>query len=1178
MNFNSSGTSVITRCVRICFFLAVLLLFAGVTHAQSLPTGALAGCTRSGSTYTCNSNIVYPNNTTYTLTGNTAITVSGNFEASQSFTVVTNGFTLTLTVTGNIDLKGSTNLGATVNISSNGSFKTANNAVINGNLSVGGDVDVGTNGTINGNITANGNIKLGNGTVVNGSCNKSPSGGGTCKNNQTITFGAQTTPRTYAVGGTFAINPTATASSGLAVTYSSTTATICTVSGTTVTMTAASGTCTIAANQAGNSTYSAAPQVTQSVVIDPLLLSDWRMDETTAYAGVAGEVTNNVSGGTNGTARRSANNLPLTAAFPGNISGKLCGGVGFNGVNYFEVAGLSSQLSGTASLSFWVNTTQIGTNSSWTSPGVTGVEQGGGGNDIFWGWINATGKMALNKGNTLGAQSTSSINDGTWRHIVLSRNQSTGETKIYVNGVLESTRNSETGLVTTAFSSLGRMLNARNLSGALDEVKVFAPVLSNTQVLSIYANESAGKNWDGSARVCPVSGPHHLEILHASGTGLTCAASTLTVRACADAACTALYTGGVSGTLTATGTPTVNWDGTTGGAAGAGFVIASGASSVTKNVQVASVGTVVFATSSPLSPAASSATTCNFGSPSCTFTASSAGFLFSNTATGNTFTIPPQVAGTATAANAVFLRAVQSASTTAAVCTPAIISQNGVGVTMGYSCNNPSSCQPGSLLTVNATAVPPSGGSVSMNFDANGSSPITLNYADVGQITVTASKSITPTGGTSVTLNGSSNAFVVAPAKFAISGVTAGPIKAGANFAATVTAQTSGSVATPNFGKESIPEGATLTRTKYQPTGTNSVSGTLSGSLGSFNSGEATASALAYTEVGSIDLTATLTSGSYLGSGLTATGNTGSTGAVGAFIPDHFDTTVTPGCGTFTYAGQPFAFTVTARNASNATTLNYDGTVNTSPNFAKVVTLSEGNATGAGSYSFTSLAASNFNQGVASYSVAAATPFSFSLTNQTTALPATTALATPTIKLRAVDTDGVSSNSPSTPTEGTTQIRRGRLRLSNAFGSEKSALSLPLQAQYWTGNTWILNSADSCTSIAPANVALSGYTGAITGTTASAVTLSSGAGNLSLSVPTPANATGSVFVAINLGATTTDVSCLASHPASMGASKAWLRAQNGNCAATYDRDPSASATFGIYVPETKKIFHVREQF
>jgi MSHA biogenesis protein MshQ len=30
--------------------------------------------------------------------------------------------------------------------------------------------------------------------------------------------------------------------------------------------------------------------------------------------------------------------------------------------------------------------------------------------------------------------------------------------------------------------------------------------------------------------------------------------------------------------------------------------------------------------------------------------------------------------------------------------------------------------------------------------------------------------------------------------------------------------------------------------------------------------------------------------------------------------------------------------------------------------------------------------------------------------------------------------------------------------------------------------------------------------------------------------------------------------------------------------ATYDRDPSARATFGIYAPETRKNVHVREQF
>src|SRR6185503_14220935 len=65
----------------------------------------------------------------------------------------------------------------------------------------------------------------------------------------------------------FAIS--ATASSGLAVTFSSTTPGQCSVSGNTVTLIAV-GTCTIAANQAGNGNYNPAPQVTQSFPISPL--------------------------------------------------------------------------------------------------------------------------------------------------------------------------------------------------------------------------------------------------------------------------------------------------------------------------------------------------------------------------------------------------------------------------------------------------------------------------------------------------------------------------------------------------------------------------------------------------------------------------------------------------------------------------------------------------------------------------------------------------------------------------------------------------------------------------------------------------------------------------------------------------------------------------------------------
>lgn len=80
------------------------------------------------------------------------------------------------------------------------------------------------------------------------------------KAGQTITF----TPPTgivFRVGATVALN--ATASSGLAVTFTSTTVAVCSVSGSTATI-AAIGTCTIRAAQIGNATYSAASEVTVS--------------------------------------------------------------------------------------------------------------------------------------------------------------------------------------------------------------------------------------------------------------------------------------------------------------------------------------------------------------------------------------------------------------------------------------------------------------------------------------------------------------------------------------------------------------------------------------------------------------------------------------------------------------------------------------------------------------------------------------------------------------------------------------------------------------------------------------------------------------------------------------------------------------------------------------------------
>jgi MSHA biogenesis protein MshQ len=67
-----------------------------------------------------------------------------------------------------------------------------------------------------------------------------------------------------------------------------------------------------------------------------------------------------------------------------------------------------------------------------------------------------------------------------------------------------------------------------------------------------------------------------------------------------------------------------------------------------------------------------------------------------------------------------------------------------------------------------------------------------------------------------------------------------------------------------------------------------------------------------------------------------------------------------------------------------------------------------------------------------------------------------------------------------------------------------------------------------------------------------------------------------VSLAVNLGATTTDQSCLAAHPSTTGANMAYLRSRNGSCATSYDRDPSARVTFGVYAPETRKVIEIHD--
>lgn len=299
----------------------------------------------------------------------------------------------------------------------------------------------------------------------------------------------------------------------------------------------------------------------------------------------------------------------------------------------------------------------------------------------------------------------------------------------------------------------------------------------------------------------------------------------------------------------------------------------------------------------------------------------------------------------------------------------------------------------------------------------------------------------------------------------------------------------------------------------------------------------------------------------YLADSVDASGKFGcsigneTTVTLGRFRPYAFDTTVMNACGTFTYSGQPFPLKVTAKSAPAGTTTNYGGV------FAKTLTYQDANGS-AGAFAPATLAAGSFVNGVADLTTPAGVSFAF----------AKKLTAPATLKLRVVETsgDGVGS---SVGSEGSTALRSGRLRLSNVFGPATGTLAMAVQTQYWGNGSWILNDADSCTGLAATAFFL---TGGPAGTTAaSAVAIASGKGSLTLTKSTPA--TGSVDVAANLAATGNDQSCLTSHGGT-AANKPWLRSRNGSCAATYDRDPSARASFGIYAPETGKTVHVRELF
>ncbi len=175
---------------------------------------------------------------------------------------------------------------------------------------------------------------------------------------------------------------------------------------------------------------------------------------------------------------------------------------------------LSPTLGTSSSLLFWINTTQVGNDTHYKAPAVTGVEQATAANDINWGYLDSKGHICMAVGDSTLASATV-INDGKWHHIGLSRDASAGTVKIYVDGAVNATATLPTGNKTSSFRLIGALSDVLSdgitfaggnyFNGQLDDVRIYNLVVDPAVVSSL---------------ALPPAAPTQLTVTPASGTEL----------------------------------------------------------------------------------------------------------------------------------------------------------------------------------------------------------------------------------------------------------------------------------------------------------------------------------------------------------------------------------------------------------------------------------------------------------------------------------------------------------------------------------------------------------------------------------------------------------------------------------------------------------------------------------
>ncbi|MFQ2018081.1 DUF6701 domain-containing protein [Aeromonas veronii] len=573
----------------------------------------------------------------------------------------------------------------------------------------------------------------------------------------------------------------------------------------------------------------------------------------------------------------------------------------------------------------------------------------------------------------------------------------------------------------------------------------------------------------------------HFQLDH-SGQPLTCNPETVTVKACADAACTTLITDPVTATLSLTPTSVSNgWIG------GNTVNFSGGSTTVQLRNNTPTAVTIGVSGSTPTTkPFSTTLCKAGAGTPSaaaCTLNFADSGFFFD---VPDTYSNQPQT---------VTIKAVKKSDVTKQ-CVPGFASQT-KSVKFWSSYITPTSNPYNSQMSVNSSTIGASQGAatpLSLVFDAQGQSSITVKYPDAGKVQLDARYDGTGSEAGLVMLG--ADQFVARPVGLCITppqGVCAAgdsscPVfkKAGETFQVDIKAMAwesandgdicVGNQTTPNFALPNIALGSTLVAPNP---GTNATLGTTTYShVAAANSANNVSQTVS--EVGVFRMTATPPVNGYFNYTIPSTQSQ----PVGRFIPADFNLVsgdIVPACNAFSYMGQPFGvmLDVLARNTTGVQTRNYTGPFAKGEAYLSVANDKDGKSL---SSRLRSLQPLPWLNGRAALTTGSSEFVRLSGTQPDGPYKSLlfglymrdndgdrTLIASPNFNDAVVGNCSGSGCNARQIDSVPMKAYFGRLQAGTAAGLASAPLAIPLQMQYYEAGNWLQNKEDKCTQLSLAN-------------------------------------------------------------------------------------------------------------